>query len=72
MRESNRNSNVARFIKRVELVQKKSIMYYQKHSSQPFLKIVVALPTMVASCRGKMLDAKGELCFPFFLSFEFG
>ncbi|CAL9181445.1 unnamed protein product [Musa hybrid cultivar] len=51
MRESNRNSNVARFIKRVELVQKKSIMYYQKHSSQPFLKIVVALPTMVASCR---------------------
>ncbi|CAL9107250.1 unnamed protein product [Musa acuminata var. zebrina] len=52
MRESNRNSNVARFIKRVELVQKKSIMYYQKHSSQPFLKIVVALPTMVASCRG--------------------
>ncbi|THU57353.1 hypothetical protein C4D60_Mb03t02620 [Musa balbisiana] len=52
MRESNRNSNVARFIKRVELVQKKNIMYYQKHSSQPFLKIVVALPTMVASCRG--------------------
>ncbi|KAJ8501113.1 hypothetical protein OPV22_011665 [Ensete ventricosum] len=52
MRESNRNSNVARFIKRVDLVQKKSIMYYQKHLSQPFLKIVVALPTMVASCRG--------------------
>lgn len=53
MRESNRNSNVSRFIRRVELVQKKSIMYYQQHQSQPFLKIVVGLPTMVASCSGK-------------------
>ncbi|XP_073013443.1 DNA polymerase delta catalytic subunit [Typha latifolia] len=52
MRESNRNSNVQRFIKRIELMQKKSIMYYQQHQSQSFLKIVVALPTMVASCRG--------------------
>ncbi|KAG0494350.1 hypothetical protein HPP92_005344 [Vanilla planifolia] len=52
MRESNRSSNVLRFVKRVEMVQKKSIMYYQQHMSQPFLKIVVALPTMVASCRG--------------------
>ncbi|OAY64752.1 DNA polymerase delta catalytic subunit [Ananas comosus] len=52
MRESNRSSNVPRFVKRVELVQKKSIMYYQPQQSQPFLKIVVALPTMVASCRG--------------------
>lgn len=53
MRESNRNNNVTRFIRRIELVQKKSIMCYQKDQSQPFLKIVVALPTMVASCRGK-------------------
>ncbi|XP_020676528.1 DNA polymerase delta catalytic subunit [Dendrobium catenatum] len=52
MRESNRSSNVPRFVKRVEMVQKKSIMYYQQHEAQPFLKIVVALPTMVASCRG--------------------
>ncbi|XP_042438291.1 DNA polymerase delta catalytic subunit [Zingiber officinale] len=52
MRESNRNNNVARFIRRIELVQKKSIMCYQKDQSHPFLKIVVALPTMVASCRG--------------------
>ncbi|XP_074567466.1 DNA polymerase delta catalytic subunit [Curcuma longa] len=52
MRESNRSSNVARFIRRIELVQKKSIMCYQKDQFQPFLKIVVALPTMVASCRG--------------------
>lgn len=53
MKDSNRNSNVPRFVKRVELVQKKSIMYYQPQTLQPFLKIVVALPTMVASCRGK-------------------
>ncbi|KAF3334178.1 DNA polymerase delta catalytic subunit [Carex littledalei] len=52
MKESNRNSNVPRFVKRVELVQRKSIMYYQPQNLQPFLKIVVALPTMVASCRG--------------------
>ncbi|CAI9108744.1 OLC1v1008422C1 [Oldenlandia corymbosa var. corymbosa] len=52
MRDSTRNSKVPKFVKRIELVQKKSIMYYQQQSSQPFLKIVVALPTMVASCRG--------------------
>ncbi|KAJ9536846.1 hypothetical protein OSB04_029579 [Centaurea solstitialis] len=52
MREANRNNKVPKFILRIELVQKKSIMYYQQHGSQPFLKIVVALPTMVASCRG--------------------
>jgi DNA polymerase delta subunit 1 len=53
MKESNRSSNVPRFVKRVELVQKQTIMHYQTHQSQPFLKIVVALPTMVASCRGQ-------------------
>ncbi|PAN41584.1 hypothetical protein PAHAL_8G054900 [Panicum hallii] len=52
MKESNRSSNVPRFVKRVELVQKQTIMHYQTQQSQPFLKIVVALPTMVASCRG--------------------
>lgn len=52
MREANRNSNVPKFVRRIEMVQKKSIMYYQQQGSQPFLKIVVALPTMVASCRG--------------------
>ncbi|XP_076949772.1 DNA polymerase delta catalytic subunit-like [Bidens hawaiensis] len=54
MREANKSNkfSVPRFIIRVELVKKKNIMYYQQHSSQPFLKIVVALPTMVASCRG--------------------
>lgn len=30
-------------------------MYYQQQDSQPFLKIVVALPTMVASCRGMIM-----------------
>ncbi|KAL1301127.1 DNA polymerase delta catalytic subunit [Arachis ipaensis] len=52
MREANRNSNVGKFVRRIELVQRRSIMYYQQSSSHPFLKIVVALPTMVASCRG--------------------
>uniref|UniRef100_A0A0D9XPV6 DNA polymerase n=1 Tax=Leersia perrieri TaxID=77586 RepID=A0A0D9XPV6_9ORYZ len=52
MKDSNRSSNVPRFVKRIELVQKQTIMHYQPQQSQPFLKIVVALPTMVASCRG--------------------
>ncbi|XP_027905407.1 DNA polymerase delta catalytic subunit [Vigna unguiculata] len=52
MREANRNSNVGKFVRRIEMVQRRSIMYYQQSDSQPFLKIVVALPTMVASCRG--------------------
>lgn len=52
MREANRNSKVQKFVRRIELVQRRNIMYYQQQGSQPFLKIVVALPTMVASCRG--------------------
>ncbi|XP_023518307.1 DNA polymerase delta catalytic subunit [Cucurbita pepo subsp. pepo] len=52
MKEMNRNSKAPSFVRRIELVQKRSIMYYQQQTSQSFLKIVVALPTMVASCRG--------------------
>ncbi|CAN6821719.1 unnamed protein product [Brassica oleracea] len=52
MRESNKNANVPKFVRHIEMVQKKSIMYYQQQKSQTFLKITVALPTMVASCRG--------------------
>ncbi|KAL4323409.1 hypothetical protein GQ457_11G012850 [Hibiscus cannabinus] len=52
MKEKNKNSKVPKFVQRFELVQKRSIMYYQQQKSQSFLKIVVALPTMVASCRG--------------------
>ncbi|VFQ91089.1 unnamed protein product [Cuscuta campestris] len=52
MREANRSSRVPKFVHRIEIVHKRSIMYYQQQSSQPFLKIVVALPTMVTSCRG--------------------
>ncbi|KAL2498566.1 DNA polymerase delta catalytic subunit [Abeliophyllum distichum] len=52
MREANRNNKVPKFVRSIELVQRRSIMYYQQQSSQPFLKIVVALPTMVTSCRG--------------------
>ncbi|KAK3013411.1 hypothetical protein RJ639_008270 [Escallonia herrerae] len=52
MKEVNRNSKVPKCVRRVDMVQKRSIMYYQQQASQPFLKVVVALPTMVASCRG--------------------
>ncbi|XP_023636370.1 DNA polymerase delta catalytic subunit isoform X2 [Capsella rubella] len=52
MRESNKNAKVPKFVRRIEMVQKRSIMYYQQQKSQTFLKITVALPTMVASCRG--------------------
>ncbi|KAK6922792.1 DNA-directed DNA polymerase, family B, exonuclease domain [Dillenia turbinata] len=52
MRDANKNSKVPKFVRRIEMVQKRSIMYYQQQSSQPFLKIVVVLPTMVTSCRG--------------------
>ncbi|KAB1210534.1 DNA polymerase delta catalytic subunit [Morella rubra] len=52
MREVNRNGKVPKYVRRIELVQKRSIMYYQQQPSHPFLKIVVALPTMVTSCRG--------------------
>ena len=55
MRDSCRNSNVPKFVRRIELVQRRSIMYYQQESSHPFLKIVVALPTMVTTCRGMAL-----------------
>ena len=60
MREANRNSNVGKLVCRIELVQRRSIMYYQQSNSHPFLKIVVALPTMVASCRG-ILDIISRL-----------
>lgn len=56
MREANRNSKVPKYIRRIELVQRRSIMYYQQQDSQPFLKIVVALPTMVSSCRGMIYE----------------
>ncbi|XP_024457292.1 DNA polymerase delta catalytic subunit isoform X2 [Populus trichocarpa] len=52
MREVNRNTKVPKFVRRIELVHKRSIMYYQQQQSHPFLKIVVALPTMVSGCRG--------------------
>uniref|UniRef100_A0A2N9HA95 DNA polymerase n=1 Tax=Fagus sylvatica TaxID=28930 RepID=A0A2N9HA95_FAGSY len=51
MRE-NRNAKVQQYVRRIELVQKRSIMYYQQQTSHPFLKIVVALPAMVPNCRG--------------------
>lgn len=62
MREANRNSKVPQFVRHIEMVQKRSIMYYQQQKSQPFLKIVVALPTMVASCRGRVYLFSFPLC----------
>lgn len=70
MRESNRNAKVARCVLRIELVHKRSIMYYQQQQSHPFLKIVVTLPNMVASCRGKHLDVLENRCFCLFLITE--
>uniref|UniRef100_A0A0A0KIW2 DNA polymerase n=1 Tax=Cucumis sativus TaxID=3659 RepID=A0A0A0KIW2_CUCSA len=52
MKEVNRNNKAPNFVRRIELVQRRSIMYYQQQTFQSFLKIVVALPTMVTSCRG--------------------
>ncbi|XVF77553.1 hypothetical protein PTKIN_Ptkin14bG0054300 [Pterospermum kingtungense] len=68
MKEQNKNSKVPKFVRRIELVQRRSIMYYQQQKSQSFLKIVVALPTMVASCRGILdrgiqIDGLGMKCF---------
>lgn len=57
MGEANRNNKASMFIRRVEMVYKRNIMYYQQQDSNPFLKIVVSLPTMVARCRGKALDS---------------
>lgn len=56
MQEVNRNAKVPKYVRRIELVHKRSIMYYQQQTSLPFLKIVVALPTMVTSCRGINLE----------------
>ncbi|CAL5321177.1 unnamed protein product [Camellia sinensis] len=49
--EANRNNRVPKTVRRIEMVQRRSIMYYQQQDSQPFLRIVVALPTMITSCR---------------------
>ncbi|KAL8459612.1 hypothetical protein ACS0TY_036923 [Phlomoides rotata] len=68
MRETNRNNMVPKFVSRIVPVQRRSIMYYQQQSSQSFLKIVVALPTMVTSCcgileRGIQIDGMGTKSF---------
>lgn len=52
MRKSNRSSKVSKFVHHIELVQKKSIMYYQQQKSENFLKIVIALPSMESTCLG--------------------
>lgn len=52
MREANRNGKAQTFITKIDIVQKRSLMYYQVQKSRSFLKIYVALPTMVAGCRG--------------------
>lgn len=68
MREANRNSKSQNFITKIEVVQKRSVMYYQVQKARSFLKIVVALPTMVAGCRGILekginIDGIGQRCF---------
>ncbi|KAJ7521254.1 hypothetical protein O6H91_19G043900 [Diphasiastrum complanatum] len=68
MREANRNSKSPSFVTKIEVVQKRSLMYFQLQKSRPFLKITVALPTMVAGCRGILerginIDGLGQKCF---------
>ena len=40
-----------RQVLRVELTRKQTMMYYQPQKSRLFIKIVLALPTLVAPCR---------------------
>lgn len=40
------------YVTKVSIVQKQSLWGYHANESQPFLKIVMASPTMVAACRG--------------------
>ncbi|PKI34457.1 hypothetical protein CRG98_045150, partial [Punica granatum] len=53
MRESNGTVEVPKCIMHIEPVQRRSILDYQQQESNPFLKIVVALMTMVASYRAR-------------------
>jgi DNA polymerase delta subunit 1 len=57
MREANSNSKSRSqlFITKIEIVQKRSLMYFQVQKARSFLKIFVGLPTMVAGCRGILL-----------------
>ncbi|KAF6167135.1 hypothetical protein GIB67_029773 [Kingdonia uniflora] len=57
MREKSANNGSPKCILQIEMMQKRSIMYYQQQQSQMFLKIVVALPTMVSGCRGRFFEA---------------
>ncbi|WOG82089.1 hypothetical protein DCAR_0101250 [Daucus carota subsp. sativus] len=84
MREANKNAHVPKFVRRVEMVLDKSIINRQELGPQPFLKIVVALPTMVAGCCGMLdkgiqvegLDMKsfvtyeGSICFAMRFMFD--
>ncbi|CAN8270830.1 unnamed protein product [Cochlearia groenlandica] len=52
MRESCGYSNVQSFVDHIELVQRKSIMYYQQQKPHTFLKIFLALPKLESTCLG--------------------
>ncbi|MCO5575689.1 hypothetical protein L7F22_029493 [Adiantum nelumboides] len=52
MRDASRNSKSPIFVTSIEIMHKKSLMFFQQQKSRPFVKITVALPTMVATCRG--------------------
>eukprot|EP00850_Spirogloea_muscicola_P000852 SM000003S11097 [mRNA] locus=s3:857343:865257:- [translate_table: standard] len=55
----------------VRLVQRRSVMYYTPERTAPFLRIVVATPTMVSACRGILergLTVNG--CVERFLTYE--
>ncbi|KAL2630232.1 hypothetical protein R1flu_014918 [Riccia fluitans] len=68
MRESGKNSRASVCVTDIKMVQKRSIMYYQKQKTRNFYQIFVALPTMVATCRGILekgihIDGIGSRCF---------
>jgi DNA polymerase delta subunit 1 len=70
MREANSNSKSRSqlFITKIEIVQKRSLMYFQVQKARSFLKIFVGLPTMVAGCRGILerginIEGLGQRCF---------
>ncbi|KAL3688153.1 hypothetical protein R1sor_014462 [Riccia sorocarpa] len=68
MRESGKNNKAHICVTDIKMVQKRSVMYYQKQKSRNFFQIFVALPTMVATCRGILekgihIDGIGSRCF---------
>lgn len=57
---TSKNADVS-IIKKVEIVNKRNIMYYQPDGEQRFLKITTQLPKQVATCRTAIEEGKVEM-----------